>query len=120
MTEKTEYEKACDRIKANAQRVDIIAERQAFEAWQEQCGLLPIDPRHRDEKTGYRDTITGRNLDRWDAWLARAVADREELTHLKLKGRTSGECPKKPPQHWAQVLLLRGSPPGADDADLPP
>lgn len=77
MTEKTEYEKACDRIKANAQRVDIIAERQAFEAWQEQCGLLPIDPRHRDEKTGYRDTITGRNLDRWDAWLARAVADRE-------------------------------------------
>ena len=73
MTEKTEYEKAYDRIKANAQRVDVIAEREAFEAWQKQCGLLPIDQRHHDEKTGYRDTITGRNLDRWDAWLARAV-----------------------------------------------
>nr|DAX17188.1 MAG TPA: hypothetical protein [Caudoviricetes sp.] len=34
MTEKTEWEKACDRIKANAQKVDIIAEREAFEAWQ--------------------------------------------------------------------------------------
>ena len=77
MAEKTEWEKACDRIKDNAQKVDIIAEREAFEAWQKQCGLLPIDPRHRDEKTGYRGTITGRDLDRWDAWLARAVADRE-------------------------------------------
>nr|DAF58220.1 MAG TPA: hypothetical protein [Siphoviridae sp. ctMBu2] len=37
-----------------------------------------------------------------------------------MKERTSGECPKKPPQHRAQVLLLRGSPPCADDADLPP
>ena len=80
MTEKTEYEKAYDRIQENAQRVDIIAEREAFEAWQKQCGLLPIDQRHHDEKTGYRDTITGRNLDRWDAWLARAVA-----------GKTDGE-----------------------------
>ena len=77
MTEKTEWDKASDRIKTNAQKVDIIAERQAFEAWQEQCGLLPIDTRHHDPETGYRDTITGRNLDRWDAWLARAVADRE-------------------------------------------
>lgn len=34
MTEKTEWAKACDRIKANAQKVDIIAEREAFEAWQ--------------------------------------------------------------------------------------
>ena len=76
----SEYEKACDRIKANAQKVDIIAEREAFEAWQKQCGLLPIDSRHHDEKTGYRGTITGRNLDRWDAWLARAVA-----------GKTDGE-----------------------------
>lgn len=73
MAEKTEWEKTYDRIKANAQKVDIIAEREAFEAWQKQCGLLPIDTRHHDEKTGYRDTITGRNLDRWDAWLARAV-----------------------------------------------
>ena len=80
MTEKTEYEKAYDRIKANAGKVDVIAERQAFEAWQEQCGLLPIDPRHHDPETGYRDTITGRNLDRWDAWLERAVA-----------GKTDGE-----------------------------
>ncbi len=76
MTEKTEYEKAYDRIKANAQRVDVIAERNAFEAHQQQCGL-PIDSRYHDDKTGYRDTITGRNLDRWDAWLARAVSDRE-------------------------------------------
>lgn len=77
MTEKTEYEKAYDRIQENAQKVDIIAERESFEKWQAHCGLLTIDPRHHDEKTGYRDTITGRNLDRWDAWLARAVADRE-------------------------------------------
>ena len=34
MAEKTEWEKAYDRIKANAQKVDIIAEREAFEAWQ--------------------------------------------------------------------------------------
>lgn len=80
MTQQTEWEKTYDRIKANAQRVDIIAEREAFEVWQKQCGLLPIDPRHRDEKTGYRGTITGRDLDRWDAWLARAVA-----------GKTDGE-----------------------------
>ncbi|WP_455001551.1 hypothetical protein [Cardiobacterium hominis] len=72
----SEWDKVRDRIKENAKRVDIIAERDAFEAWQQQCGL-PIEPRHHDEKTGYRDTITGRNLDRWDAWLARAVADRE-------------------------------------------
>ena len=77
MTQQTERGKTYGRIKANAQRVDIIAEREAFEEWQKQCGLLPIDQRHHDEKTGYRDTITGRNLDRWDAWLARAVADRE-------------------------------------------
>ena len=31
MTEKTEWEKTYDRIKANAQRVDIIAEREAFD-----------------------------------------------------------------------------------------
>lgn len=80
MTEKTEWEKTYDRIKANAQKVDIIAEREAFEAWQEQCGLLPIDTRHHDEKTGYRDTITGRNLDRWDAWLARAVRGGNDYT----------------------------------------
>ena len=76
MAEKTEWEKAYDRIKANAQKVDTIAEREAFEVWQKQCGL-PIDSRYHDAETGYRDTITGRNLDRWDAWLARAVADRE-------------------------------------------
>ena len=80
MAEKTEWEKSYDRIKANAQKVDIIAEREAFEAWQGQCGLLPIDTRHHNPETGYRDTITGRNLDRWDAWLARAVA-----------GKTDGE-----------------------------
>ena len=77
MTAQTEWEKTYDRIKANAQRVDIIAEREAFEAWQEQCGLLPIDPRHHDPETGYRGTITGRDFDRWDAWMARAVADEE-------------------------------------------
>ena len=76
MTQQTERGKTYDRIKANAQRVDIIAEREAFEAYQQQCGL-PIDSRYHDAETGYRDTITGRNLDRWDAWLARAVADRE-------------------------------------------
>lgn len=73
MTQQTEWEKTYDRIKANAQRVDIIAEREAFEAYQQQCGLLPIGQRHHDPETGYRDTITGRNLDRWDAWMARAV-----------------------------------------------
>lgn len=76
MTEKTEYEKACDRIKANAQRVDIIAEREAFEAYQQQCGL-PIDSRYHDAETGYTDYLNMRAFDRWDAWLARAVADRE-------------------------------------------
>lgn len=72
MTEKTEWEKAYDRIKANAQKVDIIAERDAFEAWQQQCGL-PIDSRYHDDETGYTDNLTGRAYDRWDAWLARAV-----------------------------------------------
>ena len=73
MTQQTERGKTYDRIKANAQRVDIIAERDAFEAYQQQCGL-PIDSRYHDAETGYRDTITGRNLDRWDAWLARTAA----------------------------------------------
>lgn len=72
MAEKTEWEKAYDRIKANAQKVDIIAEREAFEAWQAQCGL-PIDSRYHDDETGYTDNLTGRAYDRWDAWLARAV-----------------------------------------------
>ena len=34
MTQQTERGKTYDRIKANAQKVDIIAEREAFEAWQ--------------------------------------------------------------------------------------
>ena len=80
MTQQTEWEKTYDRIKANAQKVDIIAEREAFEKWQTHCGLLPIDTRHHDPETGYRDTITGRNLDRWDAWLARAVRGGNDYT----------------------------------------
>lgn len=76
MTQQTEWEKACDRIKDNAQKVDIIAEREAFEAWQKQCGL-PIDSRYHDAETGYTDYLNMRAFDRWDAWLARAVADRE-------------------------------------------
>ena len=76
MAEKTEWEKTNDRIKANAQLVDIIAEREAFEVWQKQCGL-PIDSRYHDAETGYTDYLNMRAFDRWDAWLARAVADRE-------------------------------------------
>jgi hypothetical protein len=76
MTQQTEWEKAYDRIKTNAQRVDIIAEREAFEAYQQQCGL-PIDSRYHDAETGYTDYLNMRAFDRWDAWLARAVADRE-------------------------------------------
>lgn len=76
MAEKTEWEKAYDRIKANAQKVDTIAEREAFEVWQKQCGL-PIDSRYHDAETGYTDYLNMRAFDRWDAWLARAVADRE-------------------------------------------
>lgn len=76
MAEKTEWEKSYDRIKANAQKVDIIAEREAFEVWQKQCGL-PIDSRYHDAETGYTDYLNMRAFDRWDAWLARAVADRE-------------------------------------------
>ena len=76
MAEKTEWEKTYDRIKANARRVDIIAEREAFEAYQQQCGL-PIDSRYHDAETGYTDYLNMRAFDRWDAWLARAVADRE-------------------------------------------
>lgn len=79
MAEKTEWEKACDRIKDNAQKVDIIAEREAFEAWQKQCGL-PIDSRYHDAETGYTDYLNMRAFDRRDAWLARAVA-----------GKTDGE-----------------------------
>ena len=77
MTAQNERDKARKRIQENAKKVDMFAEREAFETWQKQCGLLPIDTRHHDPETGYRDTITGRNLDFWDAWLARAVADRE-------------------------------------------
>lgn len=80
MTEKTEYEKACDRIKANAEKVDIIAEREAFEKWQAQCGVAPINPEYHDDQTGYTGYISNRIFDRWDAWLARAVA-----------GKTDGE-----------------------------
>lgn len=76
MAEKNEWEKAYERIKANAQKVDIIAEREAFEAWQQQCGL-PIEPRYHDDETGYNDNLTGRAYDRWDAWLARAVQNQE-------------------------------------------
>ena len=79
MAEKTEWEKTYDRIKANAQRVDIIAEREAFETYQRGCGL-PIDSRYHNDETGYTDNLTGRAFDRWDAWLARAVA-----------GKTDGE-----------------------------
>lgn len=76
MTQQTKRGKTYDRIKANAQRVDIIAEREAFEAYQQQCGL-PIDSRYHDAETGYTDYLNMRAFDRWDAWLARAVADRE-------------------------------------------
>jgi len=75
MTQQTEWEKTYDRIKANAQKVDIIAEREAFEAYQQQCGL-PIDSRYHDSETGYTDNLTGRAFDRWDAWLARAVSEK--------------------------------------------
>ena len=47
------------------------------------CGLLPIDPRHHAPETGYRDTITGRNLDRWDAWLVGYDNDKTPLYSLK-------------------------------------
>lgn len=79
MTQQTEWEKTYDRIKTNAQKVDIIAEREAFEAYQRECGL-PIDSRYHNDETGYTDNLTGRAFDRWDAWLARAVA-----------GKTDGE-----------------------------
>ena len=72
MTQQTERGKTYDRIKANAQRVNIIAERDAFEAYQQQCGL-PIDSRYHDAETGYTDYLNMRAFDRWDAWLARAV-----------------------------------------------
>lgn len=72
----TEWDKVRERIKANAQKVDIIAERDAFETWQQQCGL-PIEQRYHDDETGYTDNLTGRAYDRWDAWLARAVKNRE-------------------------------------------
>lgn len=77
MTQQTEWEKTYDRIKANAQKVDIIAEREAFEAYQQQCGL-PIDSRYHDSETGYTDNLTGRAFDRWDAWLARAVSEKTD------------------------------------------
>lgn len=76
MTQQTEWEKTYDRIKANAQRVDIIAEREAFETYQRECGL-PIDSRYHNDETGYTDNLTGRAFDRWDAWLARAVQNQE-------------------------------------------
>lgn len=77
MTQQTEWEKTYDRIKANAQKVDIIAEREAFETWREQCGAAPINPEYHDDQTGYTGYISDRIFDFWDAWLARAVADRE-------------------------------------------
>ena len=79
MTQQTERGKTYGRIKANAQRVDIIAEREAFEAYLQQCGL-PIDSHYHDAETGYTDYLNWRAFDRWDAWLARAVA-----------GKTDGE-----------------------------
>ena len=80
MAQQTEWEKTYDRIKANAQRVDIIAEREAFEAWREQCGAAPINSEYHDDQTGYTGYISDRIFDFWDAWLARAVA-----------GKTDGE-----------------------------
>ena len=75
-----EWDKTYDRIKANAQKVDVIAERDAFEAYQQQCGL-PIDSRYHDSETGYTDNLTGRAFDRWDAWLARASAKQQANNH---------------------------------------
>lgn len=79
MTAQNEWDKARKRIQENAKKVDIIAERQAFEAWREQCGATPINAEYHDDQTGYTGYTSSRIFDQWDAWLARAVMEQDDL-----------------------------------------
>lgn len=79
MTAQNEWDKARKRIQENAKKVDMFAEREAFETWREQCGAAPINPEYHDDQTGYTGYISDRIFDFWDAWLARAVMEQDDL-----------------------------------------
>ena len=49
MTAQNERDKARKRIQENAKKVDMFAEREAFETWREQCGAAPINPEYHDD-----------------------------------------------------------------------
>ena len=121
MAEKTEWEKAYDRIKANAQKVDIIAEREAFEAWQAQCGL-PIEPRYHDDETGYNDNLTGRHTTAgMRGW--RGQYRTRNNSHARESGqaasvRRHGNNRRSIGRGFMGSLVAHL--PRADDADLPP
>lgn len=68
-----EWENIKARLRDNAKKVDMRAEREKFEQWQTHCGIT--NSTYHDDEYGYGGFVPARLFDRWDAWLARAAEE---------------------------------------------